>query len=67
MIEVLGRDAGLNKSYEKYFEGKFTRDEFNEAYNRLEQNIKDYVELGIIRNPDMEPLPIVLESLVRSR
>lgn len=45
LIEVLGRDAGLNKSYEKYFEGKFTRDEFNEAYNRLEQNIKDYVEL----------------------
>ena len=41
LIEVLGRDAGLNKSYEKYFEGKFTRDEFNEAYNRLEQNIKD--------------------------
>lgn len=25
LIEVLGRDAGLNKSYEKYFEGKFTR------------------------------------------
>lgn len=45
LIEVLGRDDGLNKSYEKYFEGKFTRDEFNEAYNRLEQNIKDYVEL----------------------
>ena len=45
MIEVLERDDGLNKSYEKYFEGKFTRDEFNEAYNRLEQNIKDYVEL----------------------
>ena len=43
LIEVLGRDDGLNKSYEKYFEGKFTRDEFNEAYNRLEQNIKDYV------------------------
>lgn len=45
LIEVLERDDGLNKSYEKYFEGKFTRDEFNEAYNRLEQNIKDYVEL----------------------
>lgn len=25
LIEVLGRDDGLNKSYEKYFEGKFTR------------------------------------------
>ena len=45
LIDVLGKDDGLTKGYEKFFEGKFTRKEFDEAYKRLEQNIRDYVEL----------------------
>jgi hypothetical protein len=38
-------EAGLSRAYKKFFEGKFTRQEFDDAYKRLEQNIKDYVEL----------------------
>ncbi len=45
LIEVLGKEEGLNKSYEKYFADKYSREDFNAAYKRLEQNIKDYVEL----------------------
>lgn len=45
LIDVLGKDDGLTKGYEKFFEGKFTRKEFDEAYKRLEQSIRDYVEL----------------------
>lgn len=45
LIDVLGKDDGLTKGYEKFFEGKFTRKEFDEAYKRLEQNIRDYIEL----------------------
>ena len=45
LIDVLGKEEGLNKSYEKYFAGKYSREDFDAAYKRLEENIKDYVEL----------------------
>lgn len=45
LIEVLGKDDGLNKAYDKYFSPKFSKEDFLKAYERLEQNIKEFTEL----------------------
>ncbi|MFA6851446.1 MAG: DrmB family protein, partial [Selenomonadaceae bacterium] len=38
-------EAGLQKSYEKFFAPAYTRKEFDAAYKRLKDNVKEYTEL----------------------
>lgn len=42
--DVLGEKDGLDKAYEKFFTS-FTRDEFNEAYERRMNNIREFTEI----------------------
>lgn len=38
-------EMGLQKAYEKYFACKFTREEFDEAYARIKNKIKEFIEI----------------------
>ena len=38
-------ELGLRKAYEKYFGKKFTREEFDEAYARIKNKIKEFTEI----------------------
>ncbi len=42
--EDFGED-GLQRAYEKFFAPTYTREEFDAAYNRLKQKIKEFIEL----------------------
>ena len=45
LVEAMGEEEGLKFSYNKYFEEKYSWDEFKAAYDRLSQNIKEFTEL----------------------
>ena len=45
LVEAMGEEEGLKFSYKKYFEEKYSWDEFRAAYDRLSQNIKEFTEL----------------------
>lgn len=45
--DVLGEQEGLDKVYEKFFTS-FTRDEFDEAYERRMSNIREFTEIKLM-------------------
>lgn len=38
-------EVGLQKAYEKFFAEKYTREVFDEAYNRVKNKIKEFIEI----------------------
>ena len=45
--DVIGEKEGLDKAYEKFFTS-FTREEFDEAYDRRMSNIKEFTEIKLM-------------------
>lgn len=45
LVEAMGEEAGLSFAYQKYFEDKYSYEDFKAAYDRLSQNIKEFTEL----------------------
>lgn len=38
-------ELGLDMAYQQFFEGKFTREEFNEAFKKVSEDIKEFTDL----------------------
>lgn len=45
LVEAMGEEAGLSFAYQKYFGDKYSYEDFKAAYDRLSQNIKEFIEL----------------------
>lgn len=43
--KALGESEGLEKAYELFFQERYTRQEFEDAYKRIKNKIKEFVEI----------------------